>query len=70
MVSKGISQKVVLVQVQGGNKGNSKISGVLWNEAGPLEGVLEVLQELRKLVRNALHYQTMNCDVFCALAKV
>ena len=41
-----------------------KITGVLWNEAGPLEGVLEVLQELRKLVRNILHRQTMNCDVF------
>ena len=43
------------VQFQGGNKGYSKITGVLWNEAGPLEGAVEVLQELRKLVRNVLN---------------
>lgn len=46
-----------------------KITGVLWNEGGPLEGAVEVLQELRKLVRNVLCYQTINCDVCSALAK-
>ena len=47
--------------------GYSKITGVLWNEAGPLEGAVEVLQELRKLVRSlrlALPINEMLCLLF------
>ena len=47
--------------------GYSKITGVLWNEAGSLEGAVEVLQELRKLVRSlrlALPINEMLCLLF------